>query len=77
MGRARNMPNRPPHLAGITQLSRKFSGMEYRVEIRCGYEKITCGHYQDHARAVIARRLALHWIKAGYQLTGVYQYERK
>lgn len=71
------MPHRPPHLAGITRLETKFSGTDFRVEIKQKGRRVICGYYRSLDRAMIARMLAVHWNKIGYQLDGTYQYEHK
>lgn len=52
----------------IIRLFNKFEGERFRGYVKCNHDHINCGAHPTRERAIIARRLAIHWIKSGYDL---------
>lgn len=72
MGRHHNRGWRAIPERNIVRLWNKFDGERFRGYVKVNNEIISCGIQPTRERAVMARRLAIHWIKSGYDLDRVY-----
>lgn len=76
MGRHHNRGWRAVPERNIVRLYNRFDGERFRGYVKVDGIIISCGIHPTRSRAVMARRLAIHWIKSGYGLARDYGYER-